>query len=114
MLRAAEPRHAHFLPNTSVGQLLRLASSEDERIAAELHVRGGEVMQRSNRLAVELELPLEVLDVELLLDREHAVVHHLRWAECDVRAMVSTLSREYAVHVVLADLTQRRYRRGSR
>ena len=106
VLREAAPRHAYFLPNTSVGQLLRLVSPEDERLSAELRVRSDEIVQHSNRLATELVLPLEVLDVELLLDREHAVVHHLRWADCDVRPFVSTLSRQFAIHVVLTDLTR--------
>ncbi len=106
VLREALPAHAAFLPNTSVGQFVRLVTSEDERAAAELRQRGGAVLERGNRLAAEMGLPLEVLDVEVLLDREHAVVHHLRWQDCDVRPLVSTLSREFAVHVVLTDLTR--------
>jgi hypothetical protein len=106
VLREAAPRHAHFLPNTSVGQLIRLITADDELTEAELRERAGEVLARGNRLAAEMGLPLEVLDVEMLLDREHAVVHHLRWAECDVRPFVSTLSREFMVHVVLTDLTR--------
>ena len=105
VLRAAAPRHAVFLPNTSVGQFLRLVNSDDERTAAELHRRGGEMLSRANRLAAELAVPLEVLDVELLLDREHAIVHHVRWSACDIRPFVSTLSREFGVHVALTDLT---------
>jgi cell fate regulator YaaT (PSP1 superfamily) len=106
VLREAVPRHAHFLPNTTVGQLLRLATDDDARAQAELRRRGDEVLRHGNALAAETGLPLEVLDVELLLDREHAVVHHLRWAECDVRPFVSTLSRTFALHVVLTDLTR--------
>src|SRR5438046_837236 len=96
VLRPAEPRHAVYFPNTTVGQLLRLATPEDERTAAELHRRSDEVLTRGNLLAAQLGLPLEVVDVELLLDRENAVLHHLRWEECDVRPLVSTISREFA------------------
>ena len=105
VLREAAPRHAHFLPNTSVGQLIRLITADDELTEAELRERAGEVLARGNRLAAEMGLPLEVLDVEMLLDREHAVVHHLRWAECDVRPFVSTLSREFELYITLVDLT---------
>jgi hypothetical protein len=106
VLREAVPSHAAFLPNTSVGNFLRLVTAEDERAQAELRERGVTLLHRGNRLAGALGLPLEVLDVELLLDREHAVVHHLRWEECDVRPFVSALSREFAVHVILTDLTR--------
>ena len=106
VLREAVPSHAVFLPNTSVGQFLRLMTTEDERTEAGLLQRGAAVLERGNRLTVEIGLPVEILDVEMLLDGEHAVVHHLRWEECDVRPLVSTLSREFAVHVVLTDLTR--------
>jgi hypothetical protein len=34
------------------------------------------------------------------------VLHHLRGAECDVRPFVSTLAREFGLHVLLVDLSQ--------
>jgi hypothetical protein len=105
VLRPAAPGHARFLPNTTVGALLRLATDEDDRAAASLAGRGREILGRAARLAGEMGLPLEVLEVEVFLDGEHAVLHHLRWGECDVRPFVSTLSREFAVHILLTDLT---------
>jgi hypothetical protein len=48
---------------------------------------------------------MEVLDVEVLLDGEHGVLHHLRWDECDVRPFVSALSRKFDLHIVLQDLS---------
>jgi hypothetical protein len=63
------------------------------------------LFDRSRRLAAELGLPFELLDVEVLLDGEHGVLHHVRWGEADVRPFVSTLSREFALHILLQDLT---------
>lgn len=105
VLRAATPRHARYLPNTTVGQLLRLVSPEDDQKLKLLRQRGQEVLQRAAQLADQLRLPLEWLDAEMLLDGEHVVLHHLRGGECDVRPLVSTLSREFALHVLLQDLT---------
>src|SRR5262249_53641245 len=34
----------------------------------------------------------------------HAVLHQLRWGDADVRPFVSTLSREFELHVILVDL----------
>jgi len=105
VFRAASPHHALFLPNTTVGQLLRLATIEDERQAREMGGRGQRLLARAVELAQELALPLDVLDAEVLLDAQHAALHHLRWDECDVRPFVSALSREFELHLILIDLT---------
>jgi hypothetical protein len=104
VLRAAAPGHARFLPNTSVGQLLRPFGPADADAETVLRPRGCAVWERANELADELGLRLEVLDVEVLLDGEHAVLHHLRAGGCDVRPFVSTLAREFGLHVLLEDL----------
>jgi hypothetical protein len=108
VLRAAAPGHAVFLPNTTVGQLLRLVTPEDERAAARRLEQGRHLFDRATRLAAATGLPLEVIDAEVLLDGEHAVLHHLRWEACDVRPFVSTLSREFELQLTLADLTRTR------
>jgi cell fate regulator YaaT (PSP1 superfamily) len=104
VLREATPRHANFLPNTTVGALLRLASPDDERIAEEMRERGRRLLDRGRRLADELQLPLELIDVEVLLDGEHGVLHLLRFADFDVRPFVSALSTEFKLHILLTDL----------
>ena len=104
VLREATPRHAHFLPNTTVGTLLRLAGPDDERAAERMAERGRLLFERGRSLAAELRLPLELLDVEVLLDGEHAALHLLRFADCDVRPFVSAVSREFSLHVLLTDL----------
>ncbi len=100
----ATPGHAQFLPNTSVGPLLRLAGPQDEQTVAALRQKGQELCAEGRRLVGELGLPLDLLDAEILLDDEHAVVQYLRWAECDYRSLVSALSKKYAVHVIMQDL----------
>jgi cell fate regulator YaaT (PSP1 superfamily) len=108
VLREAAPGHAQFLPNTSVGQLLRRLTSEDERIQVQLRDKGQQVFERGRQLLAELKLPLELLDVEVLLDAQHAVLHHLSAGVADVRPFVSTLSREFELHVALVDLAGQR------
>ena len=105
VLRPAAPGHAHFLPNTTVGQLLRRLTEDDERNERALRLRGQQLFERGQRLIEELKLPLVLLDVEVLLDGEHAVLHHLRDADAEVRAFVSTLSREFALHIALVDMS---------
>jgi hypothetical protein len=104
VLREAAPGHARFLPNTSLGRLLRVCGADDERQALALQERGGRLLARAAALIGEWELPLEVFDVEVLLDGEHAVLHQVRAGNCDVRPLVGTLSREFELTVSLADL----------
>jgi cell fate regulator YaaT (PSP1 superfamily) len=106
VLREALPGHAAFLPNTSVGQLLRLLAPADEETLRRTRERGRGICDRASGLGQELGLPLEVIDAEVLFDGEHGVLHLLRWEDCDVRPFVSTLSREFELHVALADLTR--------
>ena len=104
VLREATPRHAAFLPNTTVGQLLRLAGPDDHEAAARMRERGRLLFDRGRGLAEELRLPLELIDVEVLLDGEHAVLQLLRFGEFDVRPFVSAVSREFELHIALTDL----------
>jgi hypothetical protein len=106
ILRPAAPGHAAFLPNTSVGQLVRLFTADDEEALGRSKQLARSVYARAASLAREPALPLEVIDAEVLFDGEHGVVHLVRWAECDVRPFVSTLSREFVLHVTLADLAR--------
>src|SRR5262249_8217040 len=104
VLRPATPRHAAFLPNTTVGQLLRGLTPDDDPTLDTLRQRTWELCERAAALADELALPLEVLDAEVLLDGQHAALHLLRRDAGDVRPFVSTLSREFALHIEIADL----------
>ncbi len=106
VLGEARPGHAAFLPNTTVGQLLRVATPDDEAAARRQRERGQVLFEDARSRAAELALPLEVMDVEVLLDGEHAVLHYVRWSDFDPRPFVSALSRQFAVHLALQDLTQ--------
>jgi cell fate regulator YaaT (PSP1 superfamily) len=108
ILRQATPRHAHFLPNTSVGQLLRRLTPADEQNESAMRARARQLFERGGQLAAEMGLPLMLLDVEVLLDGEHAVLHQLRGEDADVRPFVSALSREFAMHITLVDLSRDR------
>jgi cell fate regulator YaaT (PSP1 superfamily) len=104
LLCPATPGHAQFLPNTSVGQLLRSATPEDERQAEHVREVGQRLFADARRLTAELGLPLEVVDVEVLLDREQAILHHLHWGEFDERDLVSALVRKHDLRVRLYSL----------
>jgi cell fate regulator YaaT (PSP1 superfamily) len=106
VLGDARPGHAAFLPNTTVGQLLRLATPDDEAADRRRRDDARRLFDQARALAASLALPLEVIDAEVLLDGEHAILHHVRWADLDARSLVSALSRSFNAHVTLLDLTR--------
>jgi cell fate regulator YaaT (PSP1 superfamily) len=105
VLGEARAGHAHFLPNTTVGQLLRLVTPDDDEAERRRRDDARRLFDEARALGARLALPLEVIDAEVLLDGEHAVIHHLRWGEFDPRPFVSGLSRTFNAHVALFDLT---------
>src|SRR5262245_26789452 len=66
VLRQAAPSHARFLPNTSVGQLLRRITLADEQAESRMRARSEQLFERGQQLAASLQLPLELLDAEVL------------------------------------------------
>src|SRR5262245_36743574 len=104
ILCTATSQHAHLLENGVVGELLRPVSAQDEEIANGIQARAGQLIDDARDLANDVQLPLEILDVEISLDGHHVTLYHLRWAECDERPLVSALSKKYEVMVALRDL----------
>ncbi len=104
VLCAATSAHARMLDETFVGELLRAASEEDERIVAGVRAREQRLFEDARTLAAELKLPLQILDVEVLLDGHQVTLYYLREADCDERPLVSALSKKYEALVAMRDL----------
>lgn len=104
VLCQAQPGHAQYLPNTSVGVLLRLATEKDEETARRLGRRSQQLFEQARELTANFDLPLEILDAEILLDGRHAVLHHVRGAECDPRPLMDALADGHGLLVTLHDL----------
>lgn len=106
VLGAASSRLSELLPGSMGGELLRLAGPLDDEAAVRMRRRGQELFEAGRQLAAELNLPIELLDVEVLLDGQRALVQHLRWAECDERPLVSRLAKQFELTLSLHDLTR--------
>jgi hypothetical protein len=96
--------HSQFLSDQGTGELVRRVTPVDEQAADELRRRSHLLFDDARRLAVELELPLEILDVEVLFDGRQAIVQHLRREDCDYRALVSHLSRKHDLLIIMQNL----------
>jgi hypothetical protein len=104
VLCAAGDSHARFLGRTPVGPLLRHATPEDAGAARRLEALGQRVFEDGRRLAGELGVALEVLDVEVLLDGQEAIVQHLSPVHCDPAPIVEALARRHHLHITLENL----------
>jgi hypothetical protein len=104
VLRPASPGHGRLLANQFIGEIVRLATDGDMELAQRMHQRSQRLFEDGRRLAAELPLPMEILDVEILLDARQAIVHYLRWTECDPRPLIDSLSGRHRLLITLHDL----------
>ena len=100
----AQPEHGPFLSRTALGELLRPVTELDKKQDDQVRRLGQRVFDDAQCLARQLELPLEVLDIEILLDGQQAIVHHLRQVDCDYRDLVSALSKKHDLHIRMNNL----------
>jgi hypothetical protein len=103
VLCEAGPGHEHLLGGPE-GEVLRLATPDDYRTAGRMRQRGERLFADARQTAGALGLPLEILDVEILLDGRNAVLHHLRLGECDPRELMDRLAERHQLLVSLRDV----------
>jgi hypothetical protein len=104
VLRPATEGHSQLLADRFIGQILRPATQGDLDLAERMRRRSLALFEDARRLISELLLPMEVLDGEILLDGRQAILHYLRWADCDPRPLMDPLSERYRLLLTLHDL----------
>jgi hypothetical protein len=89
-----------------LADLIRPATDDDQARATALAGRGQAVFAAAVRLADDLGLPLTVLDVEVLFSGDEAVLHAVRFGDCQADGYFERLSAEAGLRVTLLDLTR--------
>lgn len=87
------------------GELLRVATSDDESHIAKFPARESELLSLASSTAAERGLPLTFVDAELTLD-DHLILHGLAWDECDATPLFADLSARFNLSVRLLDLSR--------
>jgi cell fate regulator YaaT (PSP1 superfamily) len=87
------------------GDVMRLATPDDDASASRLDLRGQELLAAATDRGNELGLPLAFVDVEVTLDGT-AVLHALPWEACDATALLDELASRFALAVRLLDLSR--------
>jgi hypothetical protein len=106
VLSAASARFAGAVGPDASGDLLRIATPDDEAREAKHRTVAERVHRDAQLLADELMLQLTVLDVELLLDGERAVVQALPFGEFDADPLCSALSKRHSIACAFQDMRQ--------
>lgn len=103
ILCAASIRQARLLGAITTGTVVRRLDDEDESLLASLKELGARVYEAGRGLARDLDLPLEILDVEMLLDRQ-AILQFLGDASANLDDFAATLGQAFALDIRLENL----------
>jgi cell fate regulator YaaT (PSP1 superfamily) len=106
VLRPAPTPKSGVSPLPRSGTILRLATSEDESQSAQLQARSQLLFTDSRRLAQALDLPMEVVDTEILLDGQQAFLHYLARAYFDPRPLIEQLLARHEFLIRLNNLVE--------
>lgn len=88
-----------------LGEIVRPLSADDDCCLSQTKQRINEVLAAAQFEADARDLPLSFIDGEMLLDGSQAILQAVHWADCDATPLFEELSRRFATHVTLADLT---------
>jgi cell fate regulator YaaT (PSP1 superfamily) len=89
--------HTHQVDSSS--HVVRVASPEDMKVAAELHARERAAMPVYRRLVAKHGLEMKPTDVELLFDGQRAVFYFVAEDRVDFRDLVRDLAAEFHLRI---------------
>jgi hypothetical protein len=98
--------HEKYLARIATGTIVREVSCEDEETARKRDQASQRIFEEARRLAMELSLPLEILDVDLPFEGNQAQVFFLAPNGIDYRPLVSNLSRRHDLAIVMHNLAE--------
>lgn len=96
--------HRHVLRATAVGQVLRKATADDGRLAEQVAAQAGQLFAVARQTAAEFSLSLQVLDAEVCLDGQVAVLYFVRGPDCSPEPWLEALESRCALRILLQDL----------
>lgn len=91
VLSPATLRQARLIGAQASGDILRRATDDDQAILPHLQQHAEELFAASRAAAERLALPLQILDVEVLLDRQHVLVQFVGGGDAEVTKLVEAM-----------------------
>jgi hypothetical protein len=99
------PLSDRFANTHTDGEVLRVATHDDDGEVLRLEVRAQELLLAASDGVTRLDLPLAFVDVEVTLDAI-AILHALPWDECDATSLLDDLASRFGLVVRLLDLSR--------
>jgi cell fate regulator YaaT (PSP1 superfamily) len=93
VLCVASDRTAKFLPNPVQGEILRLATAEDQEQEARMSEDRKKVFKTCQELIAKRRLQMDLVDLEIIQGRERVVFYYLAEKRVDFRELVKDLAR---------------------
>lgn len=104
VLCPASERAARFLENPSRGQILRLASAEDEEENARLETLRTDGFQTCQECIDRRRLQMDLVEVEPVLGGERLVFYYLAEKRVDFRELVKDLARTFRTRIEMRQI----------
>lgn len=107
MLKYIEASGGKNYPFSTQGRVLRVATAEDVAEQARIDGRKREIIQFAKAMLLEIDLPMKLVDVELLLGGERLIFHYTSSQWVDFRDMVRRLASEYQTRIEMHQVNAR-------
>lgn len=95
-----------LLKRIPLGEILRTATEEDLAHSTKLRSLAEELFQRGRLAARELQLPLEILDVQVLLDGQRAIAQHVGKATGPLDELAARMAGGHQITIFFENLNE--------
>jgi len=107
MLEYIENSGGKNYPFTKQGKVLRVATIDDINEQGQLDAKKPEMIKRAKQLIAEHDLPMRLVDVELLLGGERIIFHYTSEQWVDFRELVRELASDYQTRIEMHQVNAR-------
>ena len=92
------------LDDPPAGQILRAMSSDDANEVVRMQAHEGDEFETCKRMASELNLDMELVDIEHVFGGERIVVYYLAESRVDFRELVRKLASEFQTRIEMRQI----------
>ena len=104
ILGGATLRQARLLGAQATGEIVRQLQADDEATLERLRQKADDVFALARRLGTERGLAAEILDVEMLADGRHAIIHLAARADDAIADFAEVLARHTGIAIHFENL----------
>ncbi|MCZ2342446.1 MAG: stage 0 sporulation protein [Bacteroidales bacterium] len=104
VLCPATPQAIAAIPEPTQGQILRVASADDQEKIQQLRALQSSEYDKASQLIAHHRLPMQLVDVEHLFGGERIIFYFLSENRVDFRELVKSMAREFHARIELRQI----------